>query len=633
MSSPSDRRPPTSPQLALRIAVLGVGAFVVFGVIFFRLWYLQVLTGEDYLKQAQTNRVRQQRIEAPRGSIVDRNGDPLVRNELSIVVKLDPAKLPDSERAAAAAYGQQVIARSRRPKGAKGDPIAIPTIPPELKPRFRRLAGTLGIHSGEIQDRVVRSLYLASYAPATIKIGVRPAVRTYIEERRERFPGVDVEPVYLRQYPQGDLAAQLVGTVSEISDKQLKRSAYRGIRPGTRIGQQGLEAQYDRFLRGRDGIARLFVDAQGTLVGKGADKPPVPGRQIKLSLDLGLQRAAQGYYRQVAGSQPGAFVAMDPRTGEILAMGSFPTFDPAVLARPISDKRYQALFGDNAGSPQFNRATGAYPTGSTIKPITALASLQSGVTDPGKIIDDNACLKVGTAGQKFCNAGNKAFGPINLVDALRVSSDVYFYTMGRDAGLRPGQIIQTTARKLGLGRYTGVDLPGEVKGVVPSNAWRTKLNDDERACRRKQGGLSLAPGPIAAQAAAAAGCFGSDLRPWSLGDNINTAVGQGDLQASPLQMATAYSAIATGGKVPRPHLGSAIEDDQGRPIQPLEHPPGRKVKIDPGYRDVILQGLHEAASAPGGTSSDVFAGWPQKQIPVFGKTGTAAQTASRSSSR
>jgi len=133
----------------------------------------------------------------------------------------------------------------------------------------------------------------------------------------------------------------------------------------------------------------------------------------------------------------------------------------------------------------------------------------------------------------------------------------------------------------------------------------------------------MAIGYFAAQAAAAKGCGASDLRPWTLGDNINTAVGQGDLQASPLQMATAYSAIANGGRVPRPHLGSAIEDDQGRPVQRLERPPGRKVNIDPGYREVILQGLHEAASAQGGTSSDVFAGWPQNRIPVFGKTGTA----------
>jgi penicillin-binding protein 2 len=624
-----DRRVPISPGLAMRVAVLGVIGFALFAIIFFRLWYLQVLSGDQYLKQAQTNQVRRERIEAPRGSIVDRDGNVLVENRLSNVVKLDPAKLPASEKAAVATYGQQVIARSRRHKGHKGEPIAIPPVPADLRARFARLAKVLNMSSATIQDRVVRSLYLASFSPATIRVGVADAVRDYVEERNEDFPGVNVDRVYLRSYPNKGLAAQLVGSVSEISDQQLKKKAYDGIPAGTRIGQSGLEAEYDRYLRGRDGIQRLIVDAQGNLKGKGSTRRPVTGRTVKLSLDLGLQRSAQQAYQSVAGAQPGALVALDPRNGEILAMESFPTFDPSVLSKPISRKRYDAMFGKQAGSPLFNRVTGVYPTGSTFKPITALAALQAGITSPSRIIDDHGSITVGAAKQRFQNAGGTSYGPIDMVQALKVSSDVYFYTMGQEADARPGQIIQTEARKLGLGRYTGIDLPGGAKGVVPDRAWRAEINAEEIACRKKAGGLSLAVGPGPAQAAAAKGCGMSDLRPWTLGDNVNTAVGQGDLQASPLQMADAYAAIANGGTVPRPHLGIEVEDDQGRQLQDIQRPPARHVKIDPAYRQVILEGLHEAASAKGGTSADVFAGWPQSRIPIFGKTGTAEKGAGR----
>jgi penicillin-binding protein 2 len=300
-----------------------------------------------------------------------------------------------------------------------------------------------------------------------------------------------------------------------------------------------------------------------------------------------------------------------------------------VLSKPISQERYEQIFGEQAGSPLFNRATGVYPTGSTFKPITALASLQAGITSPSRIIQDSGFITVGAAKQRFQNAGGNSFGPIDMVQALKVSSDVYFYTLGQEADSRPGQVIQTEARKLGLGRYTGIDLPGGAKGVVPDRAWRARINQQEIRCRKKAGGLSLAIGPGPAQAAAAKGCGASDLRPWTLGDNVNTAVGQGDLQASPLQMADVYAAIANGGKVPRPHLGTEVEDDQGRQLQRLRRPSARKVKIDPAYRQVVLDGLHEAASAKGGTSADVFAGWPQNRIPVFGKTGTAEKGAGR----
>jgi penicillin-binding protein 2 len=620
---PSDRRPPVSPQLALRVAALGVVAFVLFAVIFFRLWYLQVLSGDQYLAQAQTNKVRVQPLPAPRGSIVDRDGETIVANRSAIVVKIKPETLPASEKKAAALYGEAVIARSKRAKGRQGPPVAIPATPPDLMPRFRRLARTLAMKTSDIQSFVIRGLFLAGYAPITIKTDVDEDVRGYIAERQEQFPGVSVDTTFLRTYPNHELAAQLLGTASQISPDQLKAKAYKGVPAGSVVGQSGIEREYDQFLRGRDGKERLLVDAQGNPRGEGLRREPNPGRDVQLTLSLKLQRAGQAAYSDVAGTLPGAFVAMDPRNGDVLAMGSFPTFDPNVLVGNISQKRYDAIF--NTGTtPQFNRVTGAhYATGSTFKPITALAALESGKITTTDTIDDTGCIKIGI--QERCNAKKAVFGPVDLRNALRVSSDVFFYTLGeRTNVLRnpKGGPIQRVAREFGFERPTGIDLPGESGGLVPDPAWRKQVAQDEIDCRKKKKIPVSAPGDVAA----AGGCGISDMRPWSIGDNVSLSIGQGDLQATPLQMAVAYAGFAEDGRIPRPRLGAAVLDEKGLPQQKLPPSGARRVKLDPSYRDVIMAGLHDAASAPGGTSTSVFGGWNQSRFPVYGKTGTAQVT-------
>ncbi len=593
----------------MRVAGLGVVACVLFAVVFFRLWYLQVLSGDQYLAQAQTNRVREQPLPAPRGSIVDRNGTVIVDNRPAIVVRIKPESLPDSEKKAAAGYGEAVIARSKRPDGRKRDPIAIPPVPSDLQARFAKLADTLGMRPQTIQDRVIRGLFLAGYAPVIVKTDVEDQVQGYIAERQEQFPGVSVDNVFLRDYPQKELAAQLLGTASEITADQLKDKAYRGIPSGSVIGQSGIEAQYDQFLRGRDGQERLLVDAQGNPRGTGRRRDPVPGRNVQLTLDLRLQKAAQDTYRSIAGSLPGAFVAMDPRNGDVLAMGSFPTFDPSVLVGEISQKRYDEIFNDGS-TPQFNRVIGAnYATGSTFKPVTALGALEAGDITPSEIITDTGCITIGV--QERCNAKKEVFGPVDMRNALRVSSDIYFYTLGQRTNVRDnpkGGPIQKSARKLGFDRRTGIDLPGESKGLVPDPAWRRRVAKEEIAYEKKN---------------SVPCCTISDKRPWSIGDNVSLSIGQGDLQATPLQMAVAYAGIAQEGRVPRPRLGKAVQDDSGLEIQQLPASPARRVKVEPEYRSAIMDGLHLAASADGGTSTAVFSGWNQSRFPVYGKTGTA----------
>jgi penicillin-binding protein 2 len=290
-----------------------------------------------------------------------------------------------------------------------------------------------------------------------------------------------------------------------------------------------------------------------------------------------------------SGTGKGAFAVMNVQNGEVLALGSQPSFDPNVFTKPITKKQLDALTSKDLGEPLLNRAIQAgYPTGSTFKLITATAALESGHITPSTPLSDPGSLTVG--GITFKNAGDVAHGVLALPQALTVSRDVFFYQLGRDMNEK-GMPLQLWAHRLGMGRRTGIDLPGEQPGRLPTPAWRNrwfkqKLTD----------------------------------RPWSVGDNINLSVGQGDLAADPLQMAVAYAAIANGGRVLRPRLGLRIEDASGRALQELDAPTARRIKFSEENRQAILEGLYGAANSPGGTSTPVFEGFP---IPVAGKTGTA----------
>jgi penicillin-binding protein 2 len=635
MEPANERRAPITPQLALRVAIFGGVALALFAIVFFRLWYLQVLSGDKYLAQATVNRVRELRIQAPRGKIVDRDGHEIVRNRQAVVVQLDPSRLPQAERDLAAEWGQAVGRRAARPKGRRGEQIKIPGIPTaELRARYRRLARVLDTNATAIHRQVVRSLVVVPYSSVRVKTDVPESVLSYISERPEDFPGVKVEQTYLRDYPQGTLAAQLLGTVGEISPKQLKESRYRGVKEGTLVGQSGLERAYDRYLRGVDGIQRVQVDAFGRPIASNRLRrvEPIAGQRLRLSLDLALTRTGDRAMRGPlnGANHPGAYVALDPSSGEVLAMGSNPTFDPERLTRPMTQKVYDGLFGDNAGAPAFNRAVqGGYPTASTFKAITALAALHDKLIGAGTPVADTGCIQVYE--QKRCNANDEAYGSVDMARALQVSSDVYFYKLGVAAWQKGGThdlMIQNWARRLGFGRPTGIDLPGESRGVVPDPTWRRNINADERRCRQRQ---HISDGANVF-AAGLQGCGISDLRDYNGGDTVNLATGQGDLVATPLQLAVAYGAIENGGKVVTPHLGLEIESDRGELVQRIERDPARRVRIDEADRQVVADGLHRAASEPGGTSADVFAGWPQDRYPIYGKTGTAERGAKQDQS-
>jgi penicillin-binding protein 2 len=550
----SNDRP--GPRLSLRIAVLGGVAVALFAVLFFRLWDLQVLSGAQYLAEAKNNRTREYKVIAPRGDILDRNGDVLVDNRTSLALQINTQKLPED--------------------------------PAEERAELTRLGSLAHMSLRKVRRTIAEQEEVAAGAPITLRRDVGYDLVYYLEENQRRFPGVQVARVFVRAYPDGSRAAHVLGSVGEVSEEELKEPPYKGLEPGDEVGKGGVESTYDRYLRGRPGLTKIQVNALGqpTPGGQLVSQPPTPGDNLKLTINPEVQAAGESAL--ASRGLPGAFVSMNVENGQILGMGSFPTYDPAVFTRPMTQRQVNALYRDPVLAPLADRATeGLYPTGSAFKIITALAALENGVITPQTTIVDDGELTVG--GQSFHNAGEASYGPLTLVPALQVSSDVFFYTLGFD--MWDTNELQEWAHKLGIGRPTGLDLPGGTEGLLPSKHWRNQLY-------RK----------------------GETERPWSAGDNIQLATGQGDLQTNPLQMAIAYAALGNGGKIVTPHVGMEVEDPAGRVLKEFDPPIRRRVHIDPTYRSAILEGLHEAAQVSGGTAAGVFEGFP---VPIAGKTGTA----------
>ncbi|MFZ0039898.1 MAG: penicillin-binding protein 2 [Solirubrobacteraceae bacterium] len=618
---PEERRPPLTPQLALRVAVVGSLALAMFAIIFFRLWFLQVLSGDQYLQAATINRVRDIAVAAPRGEILDRNGAVLVDSNKALAVQISPPDLPAA------------VTLANIGKPPKADAVI-----------YNKLGRVLGMSTKRINCKipgpphharlsavaceVAKQVSLLPYADVTVKSQVSHDVQYYLDERQNEFPGVSVQQIYVTNYPKGKLGAQVFGTVGRIDGAELKEKTFRGISPNSIIGQTGLESEYDSFLRGTDGTEKVQVNALGQPTGDLRDTAPIPGHNLRLSLDQGIEQVGQNALAQSIASNPpsdgGAFVAMNPDNGEVYGMGSLPSFNPKVFTGNLSESTYQSLTSAASGDPLLNRAIqSAGPTGSTFKPITATAALQSGVWTPEDTFDDTGQFCVGTGGAQQCrhNSGHAVDGVLDLVNAIKVSSDDFFYNLGAltnaDPNLHPnGGPLDQWARAFGIGRSTGVDLPDAATGTLPTPRWRASRNKLEAECDNATGPFKGHP----KHSPGGCGIADGTNRPWSIGDNINLAVGQGDVQVTPLQLAVAYSALANGGTIVRPHLGLDVEDEDGTVLQKINPPPSRHIDINPLYLDTIRQGLRAAASQPGGTSADVFQNFPEQ---VYGKTGTA----------
>jgi penicillin-binding protein 2 len=601
---PLQRRTPLPPQLTRRVGVLGVVALILFGVLAFRLWYLQVLTGTQNATAAIQNVVRDIPIPAQRGRILDSSGNVLATYRYATVVAIVKDRLP--------------------PPG------------PTRRALYRRLAHVLRVPWKSVQA-TVDDIAVAppGYAPTTIATSVPHRVLAYLGERKHRFPGVEEDWEPVRYYPNGDIGSVVLGQLGQVSGggkgapDELKMARFRGVKAGTVVGQSGLEWQYQPYLQGKTGALRVKVDAAGYPVG-GQPKvtPPTPGDQLVTSLNLALEREGYAAVRRAqaaarkngyAGSA-GSFFAMDPRTGRVLAVGSVPTYDANDFATGvISQSTYDSVL--HSGGLIDRAIYSHYPTGSTFKPITALAGLNSGIITTQTLQGGGACYTSGI--EHFCNSGNADYGDLDLVHALQVSEDTYFYPIGAAAnGVGNGLAIQRWARWLGLGHAPGIDLPGASAGLVPDRAYVNALNQSYLSshCRHQAVGSRPKPAYVNDTLAVTA-CAQDALAYWTVGQDIQLATGQGMLEASPAQMAIAYSAIFNGGTVWNPQLGSEILSPSGRVLQQLPAPSAyRHVRVDPAYRRAIMAGLHEAAQTPQGTSYATFGNFPRR---VYGKTGTA----------
>ena len=569
-----------TPKLALRVAILGMLALGIFAILFLRLWALQVLSGSQYLRTAQNNQLRTVRVQAPRGPILDRYGRVLVTNRAGTEIQIWPADLPKRGRYALLHKLEKIV------------PFPIAQV------------------AAEIDQRGSDPL-----TPVIVKQGVTEEQVAYLYEHQDDFPGVQIAQTYLRQYPHGSLAAQLLGYTGEISAEQLKADRKLGYRAGDTIGQAGVESSYDTLLRGVAGQAKLRVDSLGrprsdlTLT-----QPPRAGNVLRLTIDTKLQAAAERAIKYGIGvsgewaADGGAIVAMDPRDGSILALASNPTYNPGVYVGRVGQKAldFAGLTAKTAAEknyPSLNRAVaGGYPPGSVFKPVTALAAMQEHLLSPYSSLPCTGSYK--SHGQVFNNWDPFANSQMTLPTALAASCDTYFYRLGEVFYSLPperGHPLQLWASRFGFGQTTGIDVGPETAGLLPTPEWRQKT-------------FTRKTDPC---------CWQID-RLWKPGDSIQLAIGQKDLLVTPLQMARFYSLIANGGRLVTPHVLMDIEQggSSGGPGRVLRSYTGvtQPSGVDPAALAVVRDGLFEATHAGIGTSAAIFGSFP---VRVAGKTGTA----------
>ena len=582
-----------TPKMALRVAIMGAVVLVAFGVLFLRLWSLEVLAATKYRSQAQNNQVRQIALEAPRGPILDSRGRRLVVNTVSNAVLVWPADLPKG-------------------KALDGEIWQLAKV---LQKRPREIKAQLAAHKN---DGPIAT------TPVTLQVGITPDQAAYIYEHSAQFTGVEIKPTYLRYYNSQGLLAQTLGYVGRITPDEYK--ALRKLKVGglqkyqldDRIGQAGVEASFDQYLHGVPGTAQVTVDSSGRPTSQlRQTKAPQPGNAVRLTIDVKLQRAAENaldYGIKLArgtkdgwAADGGAIVAMDPNTGAILALASNPTYKPRVWVYPTANGLKPLLnqkAAEAANYPVLNRAIDVtYPPGSTWKPVTALAALEQRVIGPYDPLLCSATYSppnpFGGPLQVFHNWNPNVSNYINMPTALMESCDTYFYQLGYDFFNLPadqGQPLQAWAEKVGFGKRTGIDIGPEASGLVPTIKWRKQT-------------------------------FHTAIdRTWKPGDSIQLAIGQKDVSVTPIQLARFYSLVANGGKLVTPYVVQDVEAPSSggkgpaTVLQPLAPPLPKSSGVDPSYLQVIRDGLYQATHDPLGTSSSTFAHFA---IPVAGKTGTA----------
>ncbi len=603
----------TDYQIKLRLIIFRGLVALAFAFLAFQTWYLQTTKGEEFRLLADRNRFRTVTLEAPRGVMYDRNGIQLVRNRSTFNVTIIPAFLPDNETARARVFARLAelldmpITTARGP----GDAKALREPGPFLSSRNdapweRRVGDGVGgpgpAAPKGIRDMVEAVDLIAPYQPVIVKKDANATTISLLEEESIHLPGVLVESAPVRDYLTGELTAQILGYTGPIPKEQAEEFESKDYAPNDRIGLTGLELEYEDLLHGTKGVEIIEVDVSGRRVRIVSDPIPAQtGHNLKLTLDLELQRAVTDALSRGIRETPrraGVAIAMDPRNGQILAMVSLPAYDNNLFAGGISARDYVTLSRDKR-RPLVNHAiAGLYPPGSTFKIVPAIGALQAGVINPDTVFIDEGVLWLPNKffpddpelAQPFYCWYREGHGRVNLIRGIAESCDVYFYQIA--GGYEPSgfeglglEQLAHYSELLGLGDPSGIDLPGEAAGLVPTSKWK-RVNYAET---------------------------------WVTGDTYNMGIGQGFVLVTPLQILNATVAIANRGLLYRPHLVQQILDAEGNVVETHQPEVIRDLldTIDPAHMAQIQLGLE--AVVAWGTGTDLIV----PGVPVAGKTGTA----------
>ena len=538
-----------------RLHTLLVVCLVLFAVLLGRMVYLQLWRGDYYAKQSDGNRLRQSRILAPRGIIYDSEGKELVNN------------LP----------GYAVVLQKQS------------SYKPET---LQRLSNLLQMPVEEINAKIKASENF--YEPIMLKNNLDQQMVTKIEEQRRYMPEVMLSVQPIRNYPYHELAVHALGYVGEVSSYEIEQGLFKNITQGSLVGKAGLEKTYDKYLRGEDGAFMEEVDVAGNVVKHYDSVQPIPGKNLKLTIDYELQKELEAFtdkhlaFLRSSGIAPGAraaaVVAIDPRNGAVRAMVSRPGYDPNWFVHGISSKNWNSINND-PNYPMNNKViTGEYPPGSTFKFVTGSAAFELkkvGLNEP--IFDGGFHPMVPTMG----NAGGEVLGWLTFIKALAMSDNVYFYELGYRVGI---DNIEKYAHIFGFGERTGIDLEGESKGLVASKKVKREIWDED----------------------------------WRLGDTFNAAIGQGFNLTTPIQLSVMLSIVANGGTKYQPYLVDSIINSDGSLFEKPKRAEGKHIDVSQQTIDYIRMGM-SATTQEGGTAS-YFAGLPK---PIAGKTGTAENSHGR----
>ena len=521
--------------ITIRLVVLQVSFGVIFTILAFSFWYLQVVQGERYVELAENNHQRTIALRAPRGVMLDRNGHVLVENRSSFTISILREQTKD------------------------------------LNGTIRELSQVAGLDPKTVRDVVNRHLGEPTYRPVVVVEDASVAQVAAVLARKLELPEVQVDEVPTRRYPEESFAAHLFGYVGEANEGQIEGE---GLQSGAVVGQAGVERIYNKLLMGKDGARRVKVNSMGREIETLDEIRPDEGQRVQLTIDIDLQRAAEAAFK--AAGFNGASVVMDPRTGEVLAFTSLPGYDPNDFAAGIDRVTWAGLNTDRL-RPLQNRATqGLSSPGSTFKIVVAVAGLEEGVITPDFRV---SCGGGGTFYGRFFQC-LKAHGSLNLTQSIEQSCNTYYYTVGNMLGV---DRIHKWATLLGLGEKSGVDLPNETEGLVPSTEWKRRRHNEK----------------------------------WYAGETISVSIGQGQVSITPISQAVMISTVANGGTRYVPHLLKAVDDGTGwKPVQPP--PPKSRVQLKPQTVKALHEGLFLVVNGAGTGGRARIEGRD-----IAGKTGTA----------